>query len=745
MSEKEQEALKDCRVFITASSAHKIPNPNPRSLLEALSVNPSTPIHNRTYDVFRHSMPPRLAVSTKRAITYALPEQQLCFVCLHKSLRRRFARSEARLAKPIREPPSRWSRARRTLPAVNNGIWRYQELNGKRRIHNASLASATAINAPSTVPRELRELHQSLVALQETAGSYVDLARLQLATRSLESTSPVLRVAFLGIGKDGFRAARKLARVLLSDALSEEEPWESELVNGTQDGRSILLRYGDISDPVPSSPLVMTMHVPSPYLRRHNVEILVSALSANDAASNAEMIKSTQDAILVPSLTTPNSTDGRVGFVRYPVHKTVLVAEGIEGAVQYGRLSPTIDDGALVMSALSVPLRLASGTESGEEEASTNSIDIDLAAHGLDLFRANKANGARFSQEWQTSRVSAVGQWAAGTPRSESSRIDPAVGSLISSVLESANRSVARAVSTTDLTAAASTVPESKRQHLQSIISDWSAEAHRDLQMNLDSAFATSASWRRTVWWRLFWRIDDVAISASEVLHRNWLKESEQALAFVSGRIAEAGLATREQLQVGTPDKLGENQTIDMLNQVTLKEPRESSASLTQMPSMIAKLHGEDNLNAQVTPPWPQTIALSRQYMVSTLVPDLHRKAQALLVTTLSTIGGSAALSGWFWLATRGTGIYESGAIVALGLVWSLRRLQTKWGKERDGFAVAVREDARRVLREVEGHLRKLVSDGARTAIRPEDAESWRKARSAVAACQSALEDIDKS
>lgn len=689
-------------------------------------------------------MPPRLALPAKRALLYANPEQYVCIECLHKTARLQKAKFATRLEKARREEHIWPLRTRRTLLSTENEILKGR-FRGVRRIHNASLASATAINAPSTVPHEYRELHQRLVALQEKAGSYVDLARLQLATRSLESASSVVRVAFLGVGKDGYLAAKKLARVLLSDALSEQEPWETELVEGGSDGRSILLRYGDINDPVQSSPLVKTMNIPSPYLRRHNVEILVSALNANGATSNAGNDNSIKDAILVPSLTTPNSLDGRVGFVRYPVHKTVLVAEGIEGAVQYGRLPSTIEDELLVSSALSIPLRPSSGTDSGEEEASTNSIDIDLAAHALDLFRNDKANGARFSQEWQTSRISTVGQWATGGVSSESSALNPAVSNLVASVLENADESISRTGAALEISATASTVPDNKRLHLQSTISAWSAAAHRDLQMNLDSAFETSASWRRTVWWRLFWRIDDVAISASEVLHRSWLTESEQALAFVSGRIAEAGLATTEQLRIGTPEKLGEDQQIDILNRSTLKDPRQSSASLAQMPSMIARMHGDTPLEGQHPPPWPQTIALSRQYMVNTLVPDLHRKAQALLLTSLSTIGGSAALGGWFWLATGGVGFYESGAIVALGLVWSLRRLQKKWGKERDGFAIAIREDARRVLREVEGHLRKLVNEGGRATVRPEDAESWHVARSAVAECKTALQSIDKS
>jgi hypothetical protein len=580
------------------------------------------------------------------------------------------------------------------------------------------------------------------LTLQDAASSFVDLARLQLAARSLERHSPTIRVALLGLGRSGPLAARKLARVLLTDALADEQAWEQELLDSVQDGRSLLLRFGDTDEPTQTNPLMKTMHIPSPYLRQKNVEILVTALNTGDEVSKPASQRTLQAAILVPSLTTPNAGDGRVGFVRYPVHKAVLVAEGITGAVEYGALSSTLTDGTSISAALSVPLRPTTSTQSAEEESPGNAVDIDLADHALRLFRQDKANGAQFSGEWQTSRMSTLAEWIGRHDGAKATGLDPAVQSLVESVLSNTLTSISQTVATTNASADASTVPEEKRDALLATIADWSAASHRDLQLNLDSAFRSSPSWRRTAWWRLFWRIDDVTVSASDVLHRRWLNESEQGLAFVSGRIVEAGLATSEQLRSFTPQLLEMESQAEMAVHEALKTHTESSAQLTQMPSMLARMKQESGVNAQFNPPWPQTIALSRQYMANTLVPDLHRKAQTLLLTTLSTIGGSAALSGWFYLATGGVGLYESGAIVALGVVWSLRRLQKRWGQERDGFASAIREDARRVLGEVEGHLRKLVKDGGRTVVRVEDEKSWQEAREAVQRCQDALDKI---
>ncbi|KAK3714861.1 hypothetical protein LTR37_007596 [Vermiconidia calcicola] len=692
-------------------------------------------------------MPPRVPLNT-RAYASVLGEPYVCPSCLLKGssspasqqpllTRRRDAKNHSTAAQG--QLVSRRDAAR--------GLRRVDTLSARRRYtpryaSNGSLASRSAINAPTSVPPAYRELHQRLLALQESASSYVDLARLQLATRSLESSDPVTRVAFLGLGSNGPLAARKLARVLLSDALGQEEAWEKEILDSLSDGRSLLLRYGDAEEAAQSNPLVKTMSIPSRFLDRHRLEIMITGLSTNQDTTTSREQSGLEDAILVPTLTTPNSSEGRVGFVRYPVHRAVLVAEGITGAVEYGRLPPKLTDSTLISAALSVLLRSSNSARSGEEAATGNALDIDLADHALSLFRADKANGARFCEEWQTSRIPALAEWIGGSKETAASNMNPAVQNLVSSVLSRTSNSINQAEEAANTAITTATVPETKRANLQTAISEWSAEAHRDLQINLDTAFSTSPSWRRTAWWRLFWRIDDVTVSASDILRRSWLTEAEQRLAYLSGRITEAGLANAENLRGSSPRLLDEGHQAEMQEYETHKAQTETVAELMQMPSLLTRMQQQSGVNAQFNPPWPQSINLSRQYMLHTLVPQLHRKAQALLVTALSTIGGSAALSAWFYVATSGSGLYESGAVVALGLVWSLRRLQKEWGVERDGFAELVREDARRVLAEVERYLRKVVNEDGRARVRVEDAQSWRVAREAVERCRSALESV---
>ena len=689
-------------------------------------------------------MPPRVPLSTL-PLRQTNAQPYVCASCLLKSLhgqpvngtqprqRRKDSATETRKDAP-------------RLPRSSRGVSTRENARYTRRAYSNGLASTSAINAPSTVPPAYRELYQRLLALQDAASSYVDLSRLQAATRSLESDEPVIRVALLGLGSNGSQAARKLARVLLGDALGEEEAWERQILESSDDGRSLLLRYGDAEEAVQSDPLVETLNVPSIYLRRHNLEILISTLNIDGGPLTTPDSAALEQAVLVPTLTTPNSSNGRVGFVRYPVHKAVIVAEGITGALEYGRFPTTLTDGNLVSAALSLPLRPSSGTKSAEHEATGNAVDLDLAEHALSLFRTSKANGAQFSEEWQRSRMPALSEWIAGSQQAQSgSGFNSAVHNLISSVITTTATSITAAEAAETALVTSATVPDTKRSDLQSAVSTWSADAHRDLQTNLDSAFTTSSSWRRTAWWRLFWRIDDVTISASEVLRGSWLIEAEQALAFLSGRIFDSGLASREQLRGPAPQLLDGEQKAVMAEYDADKGNSLTVAELMQVPSMLSRMQLQSGVNPLFTPPWPQTISLSRQYMLHTLVLHLHRKAQALLVTTLSTIGGSAALSVWFYFATAGLALYESGAIASLGLVWALRRLQKKWGEERNEFARTVREDARRVLGEVEGQLRGIVNEGGRVSVRAEDAWSWFEAREAVDGCRKALQRVADS
>jgi hypothetical protein len=569
------------------------------------------------------------------------------------------------------------------------------------------------------------------------------------------------------LGKNGQHAARQLAKVLFSDALEDEQAWE-KILNNQYDGSSILLRYGEAigeSGVQKNSPLIQTLDVPSPLLRRLNLEILVTPLGDDIAVSgNAASLEET---ILVPPVTISNSSAGRVGFVRHPVHRALIVAEGISGAIAYGKLPSGCVNGDTVNAALSIPLRPAPAAASGEAEAPDNSIDIDLASHSISIFRADKANGAAFNKEWQASRVPIVTSWLKRTVDNSTSEdgLKPAVRGLIEALLSSAEKTLNVAESRAAKSSAASNVPDTIRTSLRQATATWSEEAHGDLSVNLDTALDSSA-WRKTAWWRLFWRIDEVSLSASEVLVRGWLIEAEQTLAFLSGRILQAGVASAADMRgvqgtssSSTNDNNPGTHTKKISSLLNAKHEaivadynstRETSsqkgtvAEVLNFTPMLARVHKESGLNPLFNPPWPQSIGVARQQMLHELVPALHRKAQGLLVNVLSLMGGSGVLAGTVFAASSGTALYEAGAVAALGLVWSLRRLQVKWGRERKNFRETVRENGRRVLVDVEGQLRDLIEHGGRVKVNGTSEREWREARKGLKAAREALEKLSK-
>ncbi|KAK6442024.1 hypothetical protein LTR95_001736 [Oleoguttula sp. CCFEE 5521] len=652
-------------------------------------------------------------------------ELHACPSCISQRAARRALYHSAAVE---RTPPLSTSRRRDERYGVVGAQRRRRSASNAR--HNSSLVSSTAVNSPSTVPSAYEELHARLAALQDSASGFADLSRLQLALRSLESVNPTLRVAFLGLGDKGVQAARRLARVLLADALGSEEAWEKQLQENMGDGRGLLLRYGDEVDTVSvTKDLVQTIDIPSPFLERHGLEILITGFSTGGLA--AEEIEELESQLLVPSLTIPNTSRGQVGFVRYPVHMALLVGEGVEGAVEAARILEVELDTALVGAALDLPVR-SDVAKTSIFSGTGQIVDISLATHALGLFRTSKANGAQFSHEWEASNVPATASFMITAAHASASSPKPAVASTIASLLNSTTTAINDAENTSLQTADSASVSPPKRAQLLTDLTSWSASAHKDLQLNLTAAFA-SPTWRRTAWFRLLWRIDDVSQVSTHLLQHAWLREAELELACLSGKLLEAGLATPATLREPEFQAL-----------VPVKDQEESVAELMQLPTLLSRVKAQSGLNPLFNPPWPQTLALARMHLIYTLISPFHARAQALLLQSLTTTAATSALGVWLVVATSGVAVYEAGAVAALGLVWSLRRLQKKWGIERLKFAGDATDFARRALSEVEGHLRRVIENGGRVEVQQAEVEGWARARKAVEDARQALAEVQR-
>lgn len=698
------------------------------------------------------------------------------FVCPSCSFNRLIARSGSSLSYYFRASRSYHSPSsrnhyypRRAVPDIHiRSLHSSLSHSDNATIHESRLASRTAINPPANIPPSNQALYLSLERLKHVASDYVDQSRVQLALRGLESERPTIRVGLLGLGKHGHVAARKLAAILLADPLSEEKAWETALKNGQSDGKALLIRYGAEDDIPPLNPLVDTLCVPSALLQKANLEFLITSLRADPGIAVADPA-GLVESMLVPPLQTPVASTGRPGFVRYPVHKAIVVGEGIEGCIDYGRLSTALESTVLGQSgikerliqvALSIPRDGSRSVQAHADNDLVTAIDVDQAEAALRIFRQDVANGPIFNTKWQASNIETLKasltsdtESLSPSPKSTNNNnipLHPALAHHILSTLSSTSSAITTAETLAHATASATTISETTRASLQSSITAWSETAHTDLQVSLATALA-SKSWRRTSWTRLLWRCDDVGVAAESLLRNHFLLDAEAGLAFLSGRITQAGF-----LGSGTPtaghaglldagivspsSASSQSQPKNLISRFFTSEIRDPTPSeLVKSDLVIDRVRESSGIDILATRPWPLTVHYTRQTLLHTLVPALQSRAQRLLLNFLTTAGASSALGVWVYVATSGAGLYEGGAVAALGVVWAARVLQRKWENARGVFEGEVREGGRCVLAEVEEGMRGVVDREGRVGVRGGDVEGWSKARGVVREVEGAL------
>jgi hypothetical protein len=146
-----------------------------------------------------------------------------------------------------------------------------------RKRHASTLGSSTAVNATKAIPARNKSLYDSLNEVKKKAYAQVNLSRLQLAIQSLETERPTTRVAILGLNIS--TTARRIARLLLADALTAEQRWEKELLSESEDfSRGLLIRYGESPNPSlqQARQALPTLLIPASVLQRNNIEISIS-------------------------------------------------------------------------------------------------------------------------------------------------------------------------------------------------------------------------------------------------------------------------------------------------------------------------------------------------------------------------------------------------------------------------------------------------------------------------------------
>jgi hypothetical protein len=600
-------------------------------------------------------------------------------------------------------------------------------IRARRQLNIASATVADdSVKTPSQNPRS--ELRDALLNLQKQAGSYINISRLQLALRGLEQPAgdETIRIAILGLehGGDSMSKAKELLRILVADPLKTEEEWEQVLTEDQQGGKPLLLKVGlNGTDGFgQSSRLVQELNVSSPMLNGHKLEILVLEMDppSKDAANAVETFT---NAVLVPTMEIPTSNTGRYTPVTTPVHKSLIVADGILGASSL--LSYPIDiDRDVIGTAVDFH------TVHTEEDPPLpfQTVNIALGSEALVSFRQSVDNATDYEQGWFASGVPEILDWLKSGTHSTGGSMKPPLRKLIESLLRNTGLAI-RAEQTRQLSRSLSAkVSSLELDSLKTGLSEWAERAHTELRDQLDIAFE-GRRWQKLGWWKLFWRVDDVSMIASDILNQRFLADAEKEVIFLAGRIEEAGIFRDGPIIYRA----------DWAYKPVSEEFPEPKLGSEPPPPRIQDLieSPKDDLPEKFKPqPWPLHIPVTRVYLAMGTIPELQALAQKLVFQTLTTSSFASIFAGLMYVSSLSTGLYEAGAVAALGIVWSLRRMQGKWETARSFWEGEVREEGRKAVRGVEGAVAGVLSRSSRPV---EEDQELKKAQEAVEQAETAL------
>lgn len=563
----------------------------------------------------------------------------------------------------------------------------------------------------------------------------MNLSRVQLALSALrqDAGDETVRVAILGLanGAEGGKIAKEVLRLLLADPLSPELEWERDLA--AHDASSpLIVRIGTGTSGSGQSVeegnltyakggLLKDMNVSSPGLNGHKLEILL--MESNPLADASEAaFQGFEEAALVPTVEIPISNTGRFTPVTTPVHKALLVTDGLNGAASLMSL-PLLAHQETIAGAVDL-----SGYEPDENAALPfSTIDVTTGRHGLGALRQSLDRSLEYQKMWFKSNIPAITDWLkAGAISTENGTTKDAIRTLISSILRNTLAACQKEESRRLASVLSARMDPTAVTNLTRALTEWSEKAHAELQTELDRAF-NSRRWSKLNWWKLFWRVDDVGMLSSEMLSKRFLPRAERNAIYLAGQVEGSGL-----FGLGNGRNVYTIPTLMSTHEHKLGPEETSTARPITRPVSGTK--------------WPTHITFTRNYLQSETVPALQALAQKLVLQSASFSTLTSGLGALMYLSSFG--LSESGAVVALGIVWSLRRVQKKWENAREYWQSQVKEEGRKAVRAVEisvaSALDKAAGKGDKTAEAAVQAElqTLQTARQLVHKAEEALKRL---
>lgn len=478
-------------------------------------------------------------------------------------------------------------------------------------------------------------------------------------------------------------------------------------------------------------PLLRTLTIPATRLHSHNLEILIQAVPPDVEAD----VRPLHD-YLIPCLEVASSA-ATYSVVRYPVHKTLVFSEGLQRLPTYTAIvSAKGAEKEMIKGAINTPW---SGLRPVDDFDAVDAVNIERAEAAIRTFRKSLGNSIEYEHAWFDSGFPTLSNWLLGGSQPTSALVKPTIQRLVASLLSVTETRIAAEETERAQKIASTTIPPATRTSLSRLLSIWSENAHTELRDQLELAF-DSPGWRKLAWWKLPWRVDDVAMITADILHRSWLTSAEKELIWIAGRVEQAGLYVPQPPIDPSPEDAEEDADGEPLQ---LRQAAILSASVPEATTETINPHSalsEHGFPIRKTPePFPQALTLARHALASTTAPSLQAISQRLLLYSLSTVFLTSTLSILMYISISTTSVYEAGSIAALGLVYSMRRLQKRWEDVRLSWTEGIREQGRIALRAIERNWSNLIKEGGRHETDNASLEERRKAREAVARVKSAL------
>ena len=610
--------------------------------------------------------------------------------------------------------------------------------------HASSLSSATAVNASKTVPPRLGPLHEALLEVQKKAATHVNLSRLQLALQGLESESPTVRLAVLGLSVHD--TARRVIRLLLADALDPEEPWEKQLLRiDPEHSEAVLIRYGQMPNTsLPQSrTTIPVLWLPSSILQRNNLEILVTTVHAPTSSRTSNGATLTSDTFLSPMSGTPTAVSGRRTVISQPVYRSLLVVNGLDELLFAAQLLASTQFGQLYRKLVDLAVNLQS--HSIQELESILVFDADAAEAGLAAIRTSIEKALLYEEKWVQSGLPALSRWLTRSSASDNTKqLSSPVRNLALSVLANAHQTILAETDKASLELDRAKISTATRANLEEAVDHFGRAAHLELQSGLTSAWS-SRNWRKLAWYKLFWRVDDVGLIVADLISSAWLPATERSAYELSGRLVQAGISPFETDAVHKDTILMTKPVHQPSHPNPALSPLLATGGPTVVEPVLFNKGGEVEVAMTSIPqpkPLSSTISSARRTHINNAILELTATAQQLVFRTLSITGLTAGMSGLAYFSVTAGSIYEAGTIVALGSAFAARTMQIGWQRACKGFEEGLMDVGRSLIRHMEKRLHQLVREGGKKAADSFEAESRKAAINAVVRAQEILRQI---